>query len=330
MVPPMIPPASADQPQRAAIEDLTAKALLSSRPILFVVRHQYKPDHHNTATMFQTGEINTASFQGGGAIKTIHFGRGGEVTTLLEVPEGVARDVEVRFDGRKILFSMRRDRADDYHIYEMDADGTALKQLTFGSGVSDIDPIYLPSGQILFSSTREPKYCMCNRHIMCNLFTMDADGANIEQIGHSTLHEGPCDVVARRACHLRPLGVRRSQLRRRPGHVELVNPDGTNHAIYWGNNTNSPGGCSTLGPSRARSAVHRHVLVLPRSAVGRAGDGRPAAGASTVGSPVDPYVAGQRDRSGWAKATTTRFTRVKPKYEDPISAVAKSTSSARG
>ena len=30
---------------------------------------QYLKDHHNTATMFQTGEINTGSFRGGGAVK---------------------------------------------------------------------------------------------------------------------------------------------------------------------------------------------------------------------------------------------------------------------
>jgi hypothetical protein len=96
--------------------------LVVARPVLFVVRQQYRKDHHNTATMFQTGEINTESFVGGGAIKAIDLARGGQVTTLLEVPRGVARDLDLRFDGAKILFSMRRGRADDYHIYEMNSD----------------------------------------------------------------------------------------------------------------------------------------------------------------------------------------------------------------
>ncbi len=65
-----------------------------------------------------------------------------------------------------------------------------LKQLTFAKGVSDIDPIYLPNMQIVFSSTREPKYCMCNRHIMANLYRMNPDGSNIVQLGKSTLFEG--------------------------------------------------------------------------------------------------------------------------------------------
>lgn len=217
-----------------------AHPLLTAQPIIFVARQQYAPDHHNTETMFQTGEINTGSFRGGSAIRTIDFSRGGEVRTLLELPQGVARDLEVSFDGQRILFSMRRDAADDFHIYEMRADGTQLRQLTFGAGISDIDPIYLPDDRILFSSTREPKYCMCNRHIMCNLFTMDADGANIQQIGHSTLFEGHPSLLP----DGRVIYDRWEYVDRNFGDAQGVwvcNPDGTNHAIYWGNNTNSPG-----------------------------------------------------------------------------------------
>ncbi|MFW5693333.1 MAG: hypothetical protein ACOCWL_03870, partial [Thermoguttaceae bacterium] len=44
-------------------EALVANPLVSGQPLLYVVRHQYRSDHHNTATMFQTGEINTGSFQ---------------------------------------------------------------------------------------------------------------------------------------------------------------------------------------------------------------------------------------------------------------------------
>ncbi|MFW6114581.1 MAG: hypothetical protein ACOC7K_02475, partial [bacterium] len=220
-------------------EVLLANKLLLKSPLLFVVRHQYKSDHHNTATMFQTGEINTESFEGGGAIKTLNVATD-EIKTLLEIPEGVARDPDVRFDGEKILFSMRRNRQDDYHLYEMNADGSELTQLTFGSERSDIDPIYLPDGRILFTSTREPKYCMCNRHIMGNLFTMNADGSNIQQIGHSTLHEGHAALLP----DGRVIYDRWEYVDRNFGDAQgvwVTNPDGSNHALYWGNNTNSPG-----------------------------------------------------------------------------------------
>ena len=220
---------------------LVANPLLSDDPLLFVVREQYQKDHHNTATMFQTGEINAGSFRGGGSIKTIDFGNGGIVKTLIDVPEGVARDPDPSFDGGKIVFSMRRDPLDDYHIFEIEVASGELKQLTFGSGLSDIDPIYLPDGKILFSSTREPKYCMCNRHIMCNLFTMQGDGSDIQQIGHSTLHEGHASLLSDGSV----IYDRWEYVDRNFGDAQgvwSVNPDGTNHAIYWGNHTNSPGG----------------------------------------------------------------------------------------
>ncbi len=66
----------------------------------------------------------------------------------------------------------------------------ALKQLTFAKDVDDLDTLYLPDDSIVFSSTREPKYCGCNRHIMANLHRMEADGANMRPIGKGALFEG--------------------------------------------------------------------------------------------------------------------------------------------
>jgi len=215
--------------------------VLGGKTLLFVVRGQYRPDHHNTATLFQTGEINTSSFVGGGVLKAIDLSEGGETRTLVEAPQGIVRDPEVHFSGEKIVFSMRRDIKDDYHLYEINADGTGLKQLTFGSGISDIDPLYMPDDSIVFSSTREPKYCMCNRHIMCNLFRMDADGGNIHQIGKSTLFEGHGTLLP----DGRILYDRWEYVDRNFGDAQglwTINPDGTNPAVYWGNNTPSPGG----------------------------------------------------------------------------------------
>jgi hypothetical protein len=221
-------------------EALLANPLVREQPILFVVRPQYLPDHHSTATMFQTGEINTNSFRGGGALKTIHFGNGGVVQTLLEAPEGIVRDPEIDFDGMKILFSLRHRINDDYHIHELDLCGTGVRQLTFGSGLTDIDPMYLPDGQIVFVSTREPKYCQCNRHIMGNLFKMDANGANIRQIGRNTLFEGHPSLLP----DGRILYARWEYVDKHFGPafgLWTVNPDGTNHAVYYGNNAWSPG-----------------------------------------------------------------------------------------
>ncbi len=297
-------------------EALIANPLLSRQPILFVLRRQYRSDHHNTATMFQTGEINTGSFTGGGAIKAIDFSGGGEVVmkTLLEVPEGVARDPDVSFDGQRVLFSLRHNRDDDYHLYEIRRDGSGLKQLTYGSGISDIDPIYLPNGRILFSSTREPKFCMCNRHIMCNLFTMEADGANIQQIGHSTLHEGhPALMPDGRIVYDRWEYVDRNF-----GDAQgtwICNPDGTNHAIYWGNNTNSPGG---VLDSRAIPGTERFIANFsschdrPWGALAIIDRRLGLDGKTPV---IRTWPADAINLVG--KGNYDTFTRVNPKYEDP-------------
>ena len=49
----------------------------------------------------------------------------------------------VSFDGKKILFSMRPPGGSNRNIYEINADGTGLRQVTSGGG-HDFDPLYLP------------------------------------------------------------------------------------------------------------------------------------------------------------------------------------------
>ncbi len=239
-------PDAADQARRALADlkalsrdALLANPLLTAHPIVFVVRRQYKPDHHNTATLFQRGEINDRKFLGGSALKILDK-PGAAPRTLLRSRHGVIRDPEVNFSGDRIVFAMRRDARDDYHIYEIRADGSGLRQLTFAPGVSDIDPAYLPNGDIVFASTREPKYCMCNRHIMANLFRMSPDGSSIRQIGRNTLFEGHPSVLP----DGRILYDRWEYVDRNFGDAQglwAINPDGANPILYWGNNTWSPG-----------------------------------------------------------------------------------------
>lgn len=312
--------------ERLRREALTANPLVSGRPVLFVSRRQYKPDHHNTETMFQTGEINTASFEPGAALKTVDFARGGETRTLLETREGSLRDPEVRFDGARILFSMRNSITDDYHIYEMNADGAELRQLTSAPGVTDIDPLYLPDGGIIFSSSREPKFCMCNRHIMCNLFRMEGDGANIHQIGKSTLFEGHGALMP----DGRVLYYRWEYVDRNFGDAQglwTVFPDGTGHAVYWGNNTQSPGAVFNARPVPGTDAVlcvfgscHDRpwgALALIDRRLGVDGAEQGARSDSVLRTwPADAInKVGEGD---WNTYNFDSFTGVNPKYEDPF------------
>ncbi len=229
-----------NEPTEFTRRDASQIESLKGKQILYIEREQYAPDHHNTATIFQYGEVNDSAYRAGSAMR-IYDVDTKRITTLIESETGIIRDPELSYDAQRIIFSMRKSVEDSFHIYEMGVDGSDLKQLTSAEGVSDIDPLYLPDGSIVFSSTRQPKYCMCNRHIMANLYRMESDGANINQIGVSTLFEGHSTMLE----DGRILYDRWEYVDRNFGDAQglwTVNPDGTKHSIYYGNNTKSPGG----------------------------------------------------------------------------------------
>ena len=225
-------------------EALIANPLVSGQPILFIVRPQYRSSYHAIDTLFHTGEANTRDFEGGGAMKLIDFSKGGETRTVLDVPGGIARDPDVHFGGKKIVFALRRDVGEDWHLWEISADGSGLRQLTRAPGVCDFDPIYLPDDSILFSSTREPKYNQCSQDIAANLYRMDGDGANIHQIERNNLFNNQASLME----DGRILYARWEYVDRNFGDAHglwTTTPDGVNHAIFWGNNTAVPGAAYT-------------------------------------------------------------------------------------
>ncbi len=218
---------------------------LADKSIVCVLRAQYPVDHHNTANIFQRGEINQNSWhklaKDGSRLLKIDFDAKGNPsqTILLELPKGIIRDVEASYDASRILFSMRKSFEDSYHIYEMDLKSRKIKQLTRLAEVSDIDPIYLPDGDIAFASTRAAKYCGCNRHIMCNLYKMSPEGANITQIGNSIEFEGTPSITR----DGKILYTRWEYVDRNFSGAQglwTCNPDGTRHALYWGQETKNP------------------------------------------------------------------------------------------
>jgi len=214
--------------------------MINGKQLVFTVRRQYSGDHHNTHTMFPSyaGEHNNGIYTPGGALRMYNLATN-EVTTLAETQAGVYRDLEVSDDGTKLLYSYRKDAADSYHIYESTLSGNAIAdtaQLTSMAAADDMDPLYLPSGEIVFSSTRDPKYVMCNRHISANIYRMNSDGSNIVKITNSTLFERPTDVMS----DGRILYDRWEYVDRDFGSAQgiwTVNPDGTLQNTYYGNNT---------------------------------------------------------------------------------------------
>ncbi len=82
---------------------------------------------------------------------TAAYTRGGSSNTR---DWGAAADPEISFDGKRLLFSMRKAGSRRWSIYEMDLETRNLVQLTDPTVGDDIDPAYLTDDRIVFSSTR--------------------------------------------------------------------------------------------------------------------------------------------------------------------------------
>ncbi len=159
--------------------------------------------------------------------------RSGELTVLLDDPEGAVRDPQVHYDARKVLFSYRKRGSDHFHLYEIDVNGSGLRQLTAGLH-DDIEPTYLPDGRIMFCSSR------CNRWVPCwytpvaILHCCDADGGNVRPISGNIEHDNtPWPMPDGRVIYERWEYVDRSRVSFH--HLWTANPDGSGQMVYYGN-----------------------------------------------------------------------------------------------
>jgi len=110
--------------------------------------------------------------------------------------DGIYRDPDLSWDARKVLFAFKPDPPSPYLVYEMNADGTGLRQLT-RSKYDDVDPCYMPDGRIAFISTRTERVTLChNAFTVSNLFTMKPDGSDLRCISANTIHDFTPSVLA--------------------------------------------------------------------------------------------------------------------------------------
>ena len=104
---------------------------------------------------------------------------------LTHFETGYVTDLEVSYDGTKLLFShSTMDPEPWLHIYEMNADGSDLTQLTFGP-YHDVHPNYMPDGRIVFTTTRTGIRDEYHGYPANGLATMNADGSDIHVIGYN-------------------------------------------------------------------------------------------------------------------------------------------------
>ena len=183
----------------------------------------------------------------------------GTVRTLLDEPNGLIRDPEVSYDGRRILFARRTSMTeDDYHLYEMTVADGRIRQLTFGRGVADYEPAYLPGGDIIFNSSRCQQIVDCWWADVSNLFTCDADGRFLRRISFDQVHTNyPKVLDDGRVTYTRWDYNDRGQLFPQP--LFVMNADGTGQTEFYGNNSWFP---TTILHARGIPGTQKLVCVL--------------------------------------------------------------------
>ena len=180
----------------------------------------------------------------------------GAMRVLLADPRGGIRDPQVHYDGERILFSYRRGGTHAYHLYEINADGTGLRQLTDGPD-DDIEPTYLPDNGIMFCSSRCHRYVPCWRTRVAVLYRCNGDGSGIRPLSSNAEQENtPWPLPDGRVLYMRWEYVDRNQLAFH--HLWTVNPDGTGVMVFYGNE--KPGG--VMIDAKPIPGTHRVVAVL--------------------------------------------------------------------
>jgi mono/diheme cytochrome c family protein len=145
----------------------------------------------------------------GGDVCILHqpFGQAQRVEDLIKgkLGPGHVHGMDLWWDGSRVVFGYARqktpqppagwnDRASNFQlrrteeptrIFEMNIDGSGLRQLTSGQW-SDLDPTYLPNGDICFVSERCAFSLQCNEYdkdeTSCNLYVMKGDGSGIRRL----------------------------------------------------------------------------------------------------------------------------------------------------
>ena len=191
---------------RRAVRELAfANPLLNFNKLLFVKRftQQTYPD-------VCLNHMPWVSRPGGDLCILSPVRPGGKVRALIRgaLGPGHVHGMDLWWDGTRVVFGYAKaksdtppagwlNRATSYrlrrtvepiHLFEIGTDGSALRQLTRGQW-SDLDPTYLPNGEIAFVSERCGYSLQCNEwdkdETSCNLYAMKGDGSGIRRLSVS-------------------------------------------------------------------------------------------------------------------------------------------------
>ncbi len=207
-------------------------------PAIVFTEHYDLGGSHYAYTEGQSDAQNEWHFEPGASLCVLNTDSlYGTVETLLDDRTGVIRDPDVSRDGRRILFSWKKSlNGDDYHLYEMNVSDRAVRQVTSGLGFADYEGVYLPSGDLLFNSTRCVQTVDCWWTEVSNLYTCAADGRFLRRVSHDQVHTNyPTVTPDGRVIYTRWDYNDRGQIY--PQGLFQMHPDGTFQTECYGNNS---------------------------------------------------------------------------------------------
>jgi hypothetical protein len=225
--------------QRRAEQEAEARRRLAEafqgrdvEEIIFALRQPGKDGHWYANFSYYADSEDRKTYGDGGKLCRLNV-KTGQATVLLQDDKGAVRDPIVHYDAQKILFSYRPGGTPHYHLYEINIDGTGLRQLTDGP-FDDIEPTYLPCGDIVFVSSRCKRWVNCWLTKVAVLHRCDAEGKEIRAISANIEHDNtPWLLPDGRLLYQRWEYVDRSQVDYH--HLWTANPDGTGQMVFFGN-----------------------------------------------------------------------------------------------
>jgi len=184
-------------------QTISARWLLSHaiQKIAFIKRYTYNGGHYYT-------EYIQGTYQPGGNLCVLDLLDGAVTELAPAMKNGVFERFDVSFDAKKLIFAWKASNDAGYRIYEVNADGSGLRQVLmpppdeqdlirryhngYHHGTDDMSPCYLADGGICFVSTRSQYGTLCDNpdcFTSTTLFRMGADGRNLRQLTTSALSE---------------------------------------------------------------------------------------------------------------------------------------------
>lgn len=164
--------------------------------------------------------------------------------TLLEDATGVIKDPCASYDGKKIVFAWWKSSFGNSgaKIFEIDVETKQTRQITkdpLDLKVGDYEPCYMPTGDIMFSSTRLFSMVNCAYNTVGNMYICNKNGEWLRKIGFdqeatfTPVMMSTGDVLYSRWEY-------NDRTRISASGIFTMNPDGTRQNELWGNQSDFP------------------------------------------------------------------------------------------